>query len=158
MESITLRAARAGDGAAVFAVTHQSITALAQGRYSAEQLRGWMGQRSHDDYERAIAKGGMVVACQGDTVVGFVDAEPGEVTRLFVLAQAAGQQLGSRLLAAGLAKAQAPHVQVIKVESTLNAEGFYHRHGFIAKGRDFFSHGVGGDPIEIVLMERPAQP
>lgn len=158
MESITLRAARAGDGAAVFAVTHQSITELAQGRYSAEQLRGWMGQRSHDDYERAIAKGGMVVACQGDTVVGFVDAEPGEVTRLFVLAQAAGQQLGSRLLAAGLAKAQAPHVQVIKVESTLNAEGFYRRHGFIAKGRDFFSHGVGGDPIEIVLMERPAQP
>ena len=158
MESITLRAARAGDGAAVFAVTHQSITELAQGRYSAEQLRGWMGQRSHDDYERAIAKGGMVVACQGDTVVGFVDAEPGEVTRLFVLAQAAGQQLGSRLLAAGLAKAQAPHVQVIKVESTLNAEGFYRRHGFIATGRDVFSHGVGGDPIEVVLMERPAQP
>lgn len=158
MESITLRAARAGDGAAVFAVTHQSITELAQGRYSADQLRGWMGQRTHEDYERAIAKGGMVLACQGDTVVGFVDAEPGEVTRLFVLAQAAGQQLGSRLLAAGLAKAQAPHVQVIKVESTLNAEGFYRRHGFVAKGRDFFSHGVGGDPIEIVVMERPAQP
>ena len=34
MESITLRAARAGDGAAVFAVTHQSITQLAGGRYS----------------------------------------------------------------------------------------------------------------------------
>lgn len=158
MESITLRAARAGDGAAVFAVTHQSITQLAGGRYSDEQLRGWMGQRTHEDYERSIAKGSMVVACQGETVVGFVDAEPGEVTRLFVLQQASGQQLGSRLLEAGLAKARAPGVEVIKVESTLNAEGFYQRHGFVAKGRDFFSHGVGGDPIEVVLMERPAQP
>ena len=77
MASITLRPARAGDGAAVFAVTHQSIIELANGCYSAEQLRGWMGQRTPDDYERAIAKGRMVVACSEVGVVGFVDAEPG---------------------------------------------------------------------------------
>ena len=157
MASITLRAARAGDGAAVFAVTHQSITELGNGCYSAEQLRGWMGQRTPHDYERAIAKGRMVVACREGEVVGFVDAEPGEVTRLFVLAEAAGQQLGSRLLQAGIERALAPGVQVLKVESTLNAEGFYRRHGFVAQGRDFFSHGVGGEPIEIVLMQRPGR-
>ena len=107
MASITLRPARAGDGAAVFAVTHQSIIELANGCYSAEQLRGWMGQRTPHDYERAIAKGRMVVACREEEVVGFVDAEPGEVTRLFVLAEAAGQQLGSRLLQAGIERALA---------------------------------------------------
>ncbi|NER64469.1 GNAT family N-acetyltransferase [Pseudomonas sp. MAFF212427] len=157
MALITLRPARAGDGAAVFALTHQSITELSGGCYSVEQLRGWMGQRTAQDYERSIARGRMVVACCGETLVGFVDAEPGEVTRLFVLAQVAGQQLGSRLLQVGIEHALAPGVALLKVESTLNAEGFYRRHGFVAQGRDFFSHGVGGEPIEVVLMQRPVR-
>ena len=155
MNSIVLRPARAGDGASVFAVTHQSISRLGRERYSSDQLLGWMGERTPEDYERSIAKGGMVVACLGDQVVGFVDAEPGEVTRLFVLEQAAGQQLGSRLLQIGIEKAQAPGVERVRVESTLNAEGFYQRHGFVTLGQGVFSHGVGGAPIAVVTMERP---
>ena len=154
MDPVILRPARAGDGAAVFAVTHQSISQLGRERYSDEQLRGWMGQRTPDDYERSIAKGAMVVACVEDRIVGFVDAEPGEVTRLFVLEQVAGQQVGSRLLQIGLEKASAPGIERIKVESTLNAEPFYQRHGFVSQGRGVFSHGVGGEPIEVVYMER----
>ncbi|MCU1724392.1 GNAT family N-acetyltransferase [Pseudomonas sp. 5P_5.1_Bac1] len=155
MNSIVLRPAQAGDGAAVFAVTHQSISRLGRERYSSDQLLGWMGERTPEDYERSIAKGGMVVACLADQVVGFVDAEPGEVTRLFVLEQAAGQQLGSRLLQVGIEKAQAPGVERVRVESTLNAEGFYQRHGFVTLGHGVFSHGVGGAPIAVVTMERP---
>lgn len=150
---IALRAARPGDGAAVFEVTRRSVAALAKGHYSATQIEGWMGARTPAYYEDLIAQGRMTVAEEAGRILGFVDAEPGEVTRLFLLPEAAGAGLGKRLLQVGLEKARVGHAGSIKVEATINAEGFYQRHGFRSISRGYFSHGIGGDPIEIVQME-----
>lgn len=152
-EHTSLRPARSGDGQAVFDVTRCSVRDLAKGHYSAEQIAGWMGDRTADYYEGLIAKGMMVVAIQAGKIVGFVDSEPGEVTRLFLLADAAGAGLGKRLLEIGVKNAQSAHEGPIRVEATINAEGFYGRHGFRTVGKGYFSHGLGGDPIEIVHME-----
>lgn len=151
--AVVLRPACAGDGAQLFEVTRQSVIGLAKGHYSPAQIDGWMGARTPVYYEDLIARGRMVVAERAGTVVGFVDAEPGEVTRLFLLPDAAGAGLGARLLAIGVETAGADHDGPIKVESTVNAEGFYRRHGFRPVGKGYFSHGIGGDPIEIVHME-----
>ncbi|HEV2503485.1 MAG TPA: GNAT family N-acetyltransferase [Mesorhizobium sp.] len=153
MTVINLRPARAGDGQAVFDVTRASVRELARSHYSESQIAGWMDERTAQTYERLIAAGSMVVAEQDGRIVGFVDAEPGEVTRLFLLAAAAGLGLGSKLLEIGIAKARQGHDGPIRVEATLNAEGFYARHGFRPIEHGFFSHGVGGDPIGIILME-----
>lgn len=152
-KSVTLRPAKKGDGEAVFSVTHQSVQALAKESYSAEQIAGWMGDRDPQYYEELIVGGRMVVAEYNDEIVGFVDAEPGEVTRLFLLADVAGSGLGKRLLEIGIENARAGHIGPIKVESTVNAAGFYGRHGFRIVEKGYFSHGVGGEPIEIVHME-----
>jgi GNAT superfamily N-acetyltransferase len=85
--------------------------------------------------------------------VAFVDADPGEVTRLFILPEATGLGLGAKLLNIGVDQARSGHVGPVRLEATLNAEGFYRRHGFKSVGRGTFSHGLGGDPIEIVHME-----
>lgn len=150
---VVLRPARAGDGTAVFEVTRQSVRALAKGHYSEAQLAGWMGDRTPAYYEALIAPGRMVVAERDGGILGFVDAEAGEVTRLFLLAEAAGAGLGRRLLEIGIAAARAGHAGPIRLEATINAEGFYRRHGFRTTGRGVFSHGLGGDPIEVVHME-----
>lgn len=150
---LVLRPARAGDGARVFEVTRQSVIGLAKAHYSPAQIDGWMGARTPAYYEELIAKGHMIVAERDGVVVGFVDAEPGEVTRLFLMPDAAGAGLGARLLSIGIDKARTGHVGPIKVEATVNAEGFYRRHGFRTVGKGYFSHGIGGDPIEIVHME-----
>ncbi|PSJ59945.1 GNAT family N-acetyltransferase [Pseudaminobacter soli (ex Li et al. 2025)] len=152
-QSFSLRPAHRADGLAVFEVTRFSVRALAKNHYSPEQIDGWMGNRTAEYYEDLIAKGRMVVAEQAGRIVGFVDSEPGEVTRLFLLEEAAGSGLGKRLLEIGIDHARLGHEGPIKVESTINAEGFYQRHGFRTLKRGFFSHGVGGDPIEIVHME-----
>lgn len=155
-DDLTLRPARPGDGPAVFDVTRRSVAGLARTHYSAEQIDGWMGERTPATYEEAIAGGRMVVAERGGAVVGFVDAAPGEVTRLFVLPEAAGTGLGKRLLAIGIEHARAGHAGPLRLEATRNAEAFYAKHGFRRVGTGCFSHGVGGDPIEIVHMELPA--
>ncbi|WP_371346933.1 GNAT family N-acetyltransferase [Ancylobacter sp. IITR112] len=153
-----LRLARAGEGVHLFEVTRLSVASLARGHYSDAQIAGWMGARTPSYYEGLIARGGVVVAALGDTVLGFVDAEPGEITRLFLRPEAAGSGLGRRLLEIGLAAARHGHDGPVTVESTLNAEGFHARHGFRRIGRGTFSHGIGGDPIEIVQMELPRAP
>lgn len=153
MQHYTLRPAQPGDGKAVFNVTAQSIKALSNGLYSPEQLDGWMGARTPAFYEQLIQRGQMVVALHQGSIVGFVDAEPGEVTRLFLLPEAARTGLGARLLQIGIDKARGPGIDVIKVESTLNAEDFYRKHGFVTRERGVFSHSIGGQPIDIVHME-----
>nr|WP_280821070.1 GNAT family N-acetyltransferase [Mesorhizobium soli] len=152
-QSFSLRPAHQGDGQAVFDVTRLSVRALAKNHYSSGQIDGWMGNRTTEYYEDLIAMGRMVVAEQNGRIVGFVDTEPGEVTRLFLLEEAAGSGLGKQLLEIGIKNARLGHKGPIKVESTINAEGFYRKHGFRTIERGFFSHGVGGDPIEIVHME-----
>lgn len=152
-EGFLLRPARAGDGAALFEVTRLSVAGLAKGAYSPAQIEGWMGARTPATYEGLIAKGGVTVAERDGLIVGFVDAGPGEVTRLFLVPDAAGAGLGARLLEIGIGQARAGHAGPIKVEATMNAEGFYRRHGFRRVGTGTFSHGIGGDPIAIVLME-----
>lgn len=76
-----------------------------------------------------------------------------EVTRLFILPEAAGVGLGRRLLEIGIAQARLGYSGSIKLEATINAEGFYRKYGFRSAGRGYFSRGLGGGPVEIVHME-----
>jgi predicted N-acetyltransferase YhbS len=155
-DDFSFRAARREDAAMVFNITLASVKGLAQGSYSQAQLENWMGARTPAFYEDLIAKGRMTLCLRDTVVVGFVDAEPGEVTRLFVLPDAAGHGIGKRLLEIGIAEARLSHSGPIRLEATLNAEAFYKRHGFKSIGRGHFSHGLGGEPIEIVHMEMSA--
>jgi ribosomal protein S18 acetylase RimI-like enzyme len=149
----SFRAARLEDPETVFNITKASIGGLAAASYSRNQIENWMGERTPAFYQELSAAGRMTVCLRTGAVVGFVDAEPGEVTRLFLLPEAAGVGLGRRLLEIGLAQARVGHSGPIRLEATINAEGFYRKYGFRSIRRGYFSHGLGGDPIEIVHME-----
>src|SRR5262245_35504900 len=153
-DQFLLRPAQRGDGQSVFDVTWLSVNALAKTHYSAEQIAGWMGERTPAFYEDLIDKGRMVVAERSGSIVGFVDAEPGKLTRLFIVPSATGSGLGRRLLHIGIEHARRGYDGLIKIEATLNAVGFYERHGFKVCGRGLAeSDRVGGASIPIVHME-----
>jgi ribosomal protein S18 acetylase RimI-like enzyme len=153
-DRIVLRPARHGDdGQSVFDLTWVSVKALAKDHYPPEVIANWMGERTPAFYEKLIANGLLVVAEQGGAIVGFVDAEPGEVTRLFVQPNASGRGLGRRLLQIGIEQARRGHEGRIKVEATLNAVGFYEKHGFKILRSCYSSHNPAGPPISLILME-----
>ena len=149
----SFRPARREDAETVFNITKASIGGLAWVSYSPNQIENWMGERTPAFYEELIANGRMTVCLRGGAIVGFVDAEPGEVTRLFILPEAVGVGLGQRLLEIGIAQARLGHTGPIRLEATINAEGFYRKCGFRSIGRGYFSHGLGGEPVEIVHMQ-----
>ncbi|WP_245570213.1 GNAT family N-acetyltransferase [Bradyrhizobium ottawaense] len=70
----------------------------------------------------------MTVCLHDGHVIGFIDAEPREVTRLFILPDAAGFALGRRLLETGIGHARLDHDGPIRLEATINAEGSYLGH------------------------------
>jgi len=158
MGEIILRAACAGEGHFLFEITERSVRALADRHYSAEQIDHWMSGRSAGYYERIIAAGGTTVACDGAHIVGYVDAVPGEIKRLFVAPGVVGKGLGTRLLHVGLVRARQGHAGPLLVLATLNAEGFYARHGFVRQGTTTYSGEAGSVDLDLVVMLRHDAP
>jgi hypothetical protein len=77
---ITLRPARAGDGAVVYEVTLSSVRGLQANHYSTDQINIWMSRRTEDWHESLITNGRMVVAERNGKIVGFVQSIPGRLT------------------------------------------------------------------------------
>ncbi|MBU6449848.1 MAG: GNAT family N-acetyltransferase [Rhodospirillales bacterium] len=148
----TLRPARAGEGQALYGITKAAVEVRAAAHYSAAQISGWMNGRDGALYEALIAAGGITVAAERDAVLGYVEAVPGEITRLFVHPEAAGRGLGRRLLERGIAMAGPGE---IRLNATLNAAPFYEHCGFIPLGREMYCHDGGNEPVEVVKMLRP---
>ncbi len=153
----SIRPATAADAEAVFRVTRDSVAGLATTHYTPAQIAGWMGDRTPATYLEGCASGRIHVAEQDGRVVGFVDAVPGEVTRLFLLPGVARKGLGRALMEVGLQRARAGGAETLRIEATLNAVPFYAKFGFLPVGKGQFG-GRTGDwpPIEVTIMERSA--
>lgn len=154
MSPFNIRPAKESDAEAMLRITARSVEGLALHHYTAEQIANWISGRTPEYYRAAIAKGRAHVAEADGKVVGFVDSEPGELTRLFILPEAAGKGLGALLMDVGIAEALKGHAGgPIRIEATRNAVPFYEKFGFRIVGHGTFTRAEGGPPIEIVKME-----
>jgi len=142
---MTFRRARPGDGATLFAVTGAAVAGLAAAHYPATTIRDWMAGRTVAEYEALIGRHWLVVA------------EPGVLTRLFVRPDAAGQGLGARLLEIGVAFAAADGQGPVTLGATLNARGFYERHGFRFVRNGTYRHALDSPEIAIAHMALSAE-
>lgn len=152
-----IRRARPDDIDALFEITRDSFLGLAAGHYSQAQMDGWMDGCSPATYLEGVEAGRVHVAEVDGRVVGYVEALPGEVLRLFVLPTAAGRGLGRELMELGIRMAREGHGGPVALESLRNAVAFYERLGFVTVGPGYASHGAEeSPPIEVVRMELPA--
>jgi putative acetyltransferase len=134
--------------------THlSSVEHLCGAQYSALQIATWLDGRTAEVYLDAIDQGTLWVA-EREGVVGFVEVDGNEVSKMFVAGPFAGQGIGERLLYIALAHIAATGARVAYLESTLTAVEFYKRNGFQAVGSGFFSRGSSPVQLEIIKMER----
>jgi predicted N-acetyltransferase YhbS len=159
---IRLRPARSGDGVLMLDVTRASVE-LTRSHYDEVQRAAWTRDRTADYYEPDIAEGRTILAEEGGRAVGFVSAVPGELTRLFIRPEVAGQGLGARLVRLGIELATLDAPGAVIVQATLNARSFYERHGFRFESEGTYENGTGGIPVRVANMvldpvARPSAP
>jgi predicted N-acetyltransferase YhbS len=150
----SIRKAETRDAPAIFAVHKASVHELCAKSYSPEHMASWFEDRSPEIYSPALAAERIWVAEYGGSIVGFVGAQPGEVTLLFVSPRATGQGVGSRLFEHGLTVAEGATSEPVMVVATKNSESFYAAHGFVAVEEQWFERGAMALRYPVVKMLR----
>lgn len=153
-EPITIRPGTAADIEAILRVHRASVEVLCRGHYNPEQIVSWLeGRPPEEIYLPSIESGRLDVAEQDGRVIAFVEWEDAEITKLFIVPEAAGRGLGKSLLENAILMIRRIHSGPIRIEATLNAIGFYRKMGFVEMGEAFFSRARGGVPLEVIRME-----
>jgi putative acetyltransferase len=98
--------------------------------YDPDVIEGWLEGRSSKGYLGGIALARVFVAELGSAIIGFCESLPGEIIAVYVDPLHAGTGVGALLLNQALIGAESGAAQSVKLESALNAVGFYKRFGF----------------------------
>ena len=73
----------------------------------------------------------MFVVRDGERIVGFGHAMPGEVVAVYVDPEHTKQGVGRFILAEGITRARSGHQEAIRLDASLNAREFYKKAGFV---------------------------
>ncbi|MVA19395.1 GNAT family N-acetyltransferase [Agrobacterium vitis] len=153
MQHFEIRPATAEDCPDLFDVHRQSVRSLCNGHYTSEQIDMWLDGRHPGIYLPAIERRELWVAVSSGALLGLVEVQGNEVTKLFVSGAAAGAGVGKALLGQAIAHIRQAGERRIYLESTLTGRDFYRKLGFAEIGTGTFSHGPGTVSLEIVQME-----
>ena len=149
---ISLRPATIEDAGELFEVHQASVRGLCSSAYSAQHIAAWFTGRGPEMYRPAMERGDIWVAESEAKIIGFVGAESGEVTLLFVLPQASRQGIGGKLFEHGLSVASAAFDGSLTVIATKNSEAFYQRYGFESVEEQAFIRGSAELHYPVVRM------
>lgn len=145
-----IKTATTNDAKEMHRIHTSAVNTTCKDFYTEKQIKAWLEGRSPEGYYEGINKGEMYVAEDEGKIVGFGHAIPGEVVAVFVDPTFHKKGIGKLLLDYGLKIASENHKKV-KVESTINAESFYEKHGFVKVKDDVcIKRGV---EIPIIVLE-----
>ena len=150
-----VRPAIEADAEEIFRVHSDSIRVLCSGKYEPHEIAAWIAARSPASYRVALASRALFVAEWQGEIVGFgqLDAEKGEVEACYVAPAAVGAGVGVALLFRMETEALRRGHSSVRLNSTLNAEGFYARCGYRWLGNA--THRVGGKvDLACIRMEK----
>jgi len=153
MTDFTIRLATPEDRKEIFNVHRDSVHNLCSEQYTEEQINMWLDGRDPDVYLPAIERGELWVAVSDGSILGFVEVEGNEITKLFVSGAAAGAGVGKALMMKAIGYIRQDGKVRIYLEATTTARDFYRKLGFVETGTGTFSRGGAAVSVEIVKME-----
>ncbi|MGE0455337.1 MAG: GNAT family N-acetyltransferase [Vicinamibacteria bacterium] len=152
---MSLRPAVDADRPGICAVHVAAIRGTCSRAYTAEQISSWAGLLSPDSYTGVLRERVMLVATDGDEVVGFgqLNAETGEVDAVYVLPERQGEGIGRALLSELERQARDRGVARLELSATLNATAFYERAGYARQTAALHRLPTGVD-LQCIRMSR----
>lgn len=131
-----------------------SVRELCVGVYTPELIEEWVGKPRPERYARGREKGASYyVLMSGDKMYGYcgIGLKRLMIEAVFVHPDMAGKGIGGHLLRHLFSVATQAGINKLLVESSLNAVGFYSKHGFVEYGRSKMALTTG-KKIDGVLM------
>lgn len=154
-QKIVCRRSVEKDAEAVVELLRTSVLHLAPGTYSQAVIDTWMVGVSVDDFQSECSNAQLWIAERETTPVGFSQAIPGEIVRLFVDSSCVGQGIGSALMNHALKDAVPFGAGTAKIVALLNAVDFYKKWGFRELERSVLPGREASLPsIDIVNMSK----
>lgn len=131
-----------GDAEAVARIRAETITQLTE-HYDREALEAWAGSITAADFERSAERFRRWVAVEGADIAGYGDWNPEtkEFAGIYVDPSAQGKGVGSALYDKIEADAREQGAQRLWANATLNARGFYEKHGYSEEGEGYYQAG-----------------
>ena len=131
-----------------------SIMRLCSKHYTHEQLSAWTSVLTPSVYGQALKEKIFLVSHDSNQDLmglGILDIQNAEISAIYIHPDAVGNGIGTELLCKLEEIARNNNIVKISVHSTLNAKGFYQRHGYLNHGLTF--HRLSnGSKLECVRM------
>ena len=131
-----------------------SIKRLCSKHYTHEQLQAWTSVLIPSVYDQALKEKVVLVAHDSTEELmglGILDIQNAEISAIYIHPDVVGKGVGTKLLSKLEEIARNNNVVKIAVHSTLNAKGFYQRHGYLEHGL-IFHRLSNGEQLECVRM------
>jgi len=136
-------------------VQKAAITILCGTHYTLEEVEAWVGPKHPDDYLRAIRDEIVLVAKDGDAIVGFGQMTKGDsrISALYVDPNHLRGGIGSTLLTRLEQEARGLGSDIVRLEAPLNAVSFCLARGFSSQGESM-RRARSGVSVPCVHMEK----
>ena len=122
--------------------------------YTHEQLNAWTSVLTPSVYDQAFKEKVFLVAhdSKQDLMgLGILDIQNAEISAIYIHPDSVGNGVGTKLLYELEKIARNSNVVKITINSTLNAKGFYQKHGYL--NHDLTFHRLpNGSKLECVRM------
>ena len=154
----TIRTATTLDTESIHKVIIDSVRDLCSSDYSEEDIIPWIARLHPSMYESFIDHETMQVVVLENEVVACGRLEPfsdttAAVCSLYVSPRTSRKGIGKLLLCYLENKAKVKGYKSVRLESSLNAEGFYKANGYQVTQRDCW-HFIGDHQIRAILMTK----
>ncbi|MBU8894254.1 GNAT family N-acetyltransferase [Corallococcus sp. M34] len=132
MSRIHLRLAREEDRRALWRIHTRAVVLRCCDAYSPREVSTWVGQLKPEGYLLPEGHRTVLVAERGEQPVGFgqLDVVSGELEALYVTPEESGRGVGTLLLGSLERTAWLAGVAELRLDASLNAEGFYQHRGY----------------------------
>ena len=147
------------DAESIHRVNTDSVQKLCNSSYSGEEITSWIARLHPSMYKPSIENGTLKVVVLENEVVACGCLEPphsdkvATVCCLYVSPNMAGKGIGKLLLWFLENEAKVKGYKSVRLESSLNAEGFYKANGYHITQKDLL-HYIGDHPVRASLMTK----
>ena len=151
--SVRIRMATLADAEAMHRIHRRAVIELCKDSYTPAQANAWLSGREPASYHSGISAGEMFVALDGNRIVAMGHALPGVIEGIFVDPDYTGSGIGRLLIEHAMMLAAREYSSSIRLDATLNSQGFYLKFGFTPQ--ETITYSIGGEELPFVVMTKP---